>query len=119
MDNNSQEHENESNNPVSFLAGLLIGGMIGAGTMLLLAPQSGKRTRAKIQQTGIELRDQTSDALEDTMAKAGIKARQIRTGARKQAKVLQQQGQSVIDESKKRWSTIVEAGKTTVKGTPA
>jgi gas vesicle protein len=87
--------------------------------MLLLAPQSGKRTRAKIQQTGIELRDQTNDAVEDAMAQAGIKARQIRTGASKQVKVLEQQGQAVIDESKKRLSTIVEAGKTTVKGTPA
>jgi len=46
---NSQEMENTSNaKPV--LAGLLIGGLAGAGAMLLLAPQSGKETRAQIQQ---------------------------------------------------------------------
>ena len=43
MDNLSQEHENGANYIWGFLIGLLIGGVVGAGTMLLLAPQSGKK----------------------------------------------------------------------------
>jgi gas vesicle protein len=39
----------------ALLAGLMIGGLVGAGTMLLLAPQSGKRTRQEIQQGALDL----------------------------------------------------------------
>ena len=66
-----------------FLAGLLAGGLIGAGAMLLLAPQSGKRTRAKIQRKSAELRKQTADTVEDSLAQARAKAGQITDDVRK------------------------------------
>ena len=119
MDNHNYEHENNVNQPGSFLAGLLIGGLAGAGTMLLLAPQSGKRTRTQIQLKSMELRDQTTEAVEDAMAQAGVKARQIKTDVRKQAKELEQRGQDMFDEQKERFSTLVEAGKTAVQGSRA
>ena len=119
MDNHNSEHENGVNQPGSFLAGLLIGGLAGAGTMLLLAPQSGKRTRTQIQLKSMELRDQTTEAVEDAMAQAGVKARQIRTDVRKQAKELEHRGQDMFDEQKERFSTLVEAGKTAVQGSRA
>lgn len=99
-----------------FSAGLLIGGVLGAGTMLLLAPHSGKRMRAKIQQKSIELRDETSDAVEDFVKHAGHKARQTSASVRKQAKELEKSGKDVLDEQKKRLSTLVNAGKTAVQG---
>ena len=40
----------------SFVAGLLVGGLSGAGAMLLLAPQSGKKMRAQIQKKSNDLR---------------------------------------------------------------
>ena len=119
MDNHSQEHENDANNTWGFLAGLLIGGLAGAVAMLLLAPQSGKRTRAKIEQKSIELREQTTEAVEDAMAQARTKGRQIRAGVREQAEALQQRGQAVLDEQKEHWSALVEAGKTAVQGSRA
>jgi len=119
MDSHNNEHENGVNQPGSFLAGLLIGGLAGAGTMLLLAPQSGKRTRTQIQLKSMELRDQTTEAVEDAMAQAGVKARQIRTDVRKQAKELEHRGQDMFDEQKERFSTLVEAGKTAVQGSRA
>jgi gas vesicle protein len=126
MGNHSQEHENDVNDPRTFLAGLLIGsmmgGLAGAGAMLLLAPQSGKRTRAKIQQKSMELRDKTTDAvetMEDAVAQAGVKARHIRAGVREQAKELEQRGQELFDEQKERFSTLVEAGKEAVQGSRA
>jgi gas vesicle protein len=42
----------------AFLAGFVIGGLVGAAAALILAPQSGEETRAVIRQRGIELRDQ-------------------------------------------------------------
>jgi gas vesicle protein len=119
MDNYNQEHENDANTLWAFIAGLVFGGLIGAGTMLLLAPQSGKKTRAQIQQKSLELRDQTTEAVEGAMEQAGVKARQISADVRKQAKELEQRGQEILEEQKKRWITLVESGKTAVQDSQA
>jgi gas vesicle protein len=58
------------------LVGVLVGGLAGAAAMLLLAPHSGKDTRRQIREKGIELRDRTSEIVEDTFA-------QVRTSANK------------------------------------
>ena len=119
MDNHNDEHRNNVNYLRNLLRALLIGGLAGAGTMLLLAPQSGKKTRAQIQRKSIELREQTTEAVEDAVAQAGVKARQITADVHGQAETLQQRGQDMLDEQKKRLSTVVEAGKTAVQGSRA
>lgn len=40
----------------AFLAGFVIGGLVGAATALILAPQSGEETRAQIAHKSDELR---------------------------------------------------------------
>ena len=85
-----------------FLAGLLIGGLIGAGSMLLLAPQSGKRTRLQIQRKGRDFRVHTADAVDSGVAQVRIKARDISTSIHDHAEDLQQQGQDVVDQQKER-----------------
>ena len=96
MDNH-YECRNDANQFGAFVAGLLIGGLAGAIAMLLLAPQSGKKTRATIQQKSIELREQTTGAVEDAVAQARTKARQIRAGVHEQAGALEERGQDVQD----------------------
>jgi len=59
------------------LIGLLVGGLTGAMVMLLVAPRSGKRTRAKLQRQGAAWREQAADTLADATAAAQDKARQI------------------------------------------
>jgi len=103
MDNHNDEHRNNVNYLRNLLRALLIGGLAGAGTMLLLAPQSGKKTRAQIQQKSIELRDQAAETMEDAVAQGGVKARQIRADVhkvRRQAEALQQRGQVMLDEQR-------------------
>lgn len=119
MNNRNYTHENVVSLAGGFFAGFLIGGLAAAGTVLLLAPQSGKRTRAKIQQKSIELREQTTKAVEDTLKQAGVKARQIKSGVREGAKELEQRSQEVLAEQKEHWSTLVQAGKTAVQGVRA
>ena len=98
MDNHNQENGNNTKNLWSLLIGLLVGGLVGTVAMLLLAPQSGKETRAQIQQKSIELRDQTVKAVEGAVAQVRGKARQIANDVREQAGELQRRGQDVIDE---------------------
>jgi gas vesicle protein len=45
------------NSGVLFLTGLMIGGLVGTGLALLLAPQSGAETRGQIKDKGVELKD--------------------------------------------------------------
>jgi len=48
----------QSSGILEFVAGFMLGGLIGATVGLLLAPQSGEETRAQLSERGIELRDQ-------------------------------------------------------------
>jgi gas vesicle protein len=108
LDNHNHEHENGVNQVGGFFAGLLIGGLAGAVAMLLLAPQSGKKTRAKIEQKSIELRDQAVKNVEDAMAQTRTKAHQITADVREKADELEQRGQDVIDEQRDQWGTTLK-----------
>lgn len=112
MDNQTQEHGYYVGEAIGFLAGLLIGGVVGAGAMLLLAPNSGEDTRATIRHEGLALRNRTAETVEGAMAQARAKTGRIKTDVHKQAKELQQRGQDMLDEQKEVVSTVVEAEKT-------
>ena len=112
MGNYKQEHGYPVNNAGGFFAGLLAGGLIGAGAMLLLAPQSGKKMRDQIQHEGLELRDRVTETVEDTVAQTRGKARRVMAGVQKQTKELQQRGQDMLDEQKEVVSQVVKAEKT-------
>jgi gas vesicle protein len=94
---------------------MLLGGLAGVVVMLLLAPQSGKKTRAKIQHKGIELRDQATETVEDAMAQVRHTARQVAGDVREKAEELQQRVQDTLDEQRERLSTFVDVGDKDIK----
>jgi gas vesicle protein len=116
MDNRSNGHGYEGNHSWGFVAGLLIGSLAGVGAMLLLAPQSGKKTRAQIQLRSVALRDQTVETVEDAVAQARTTARQVTDGVHKQAEELQQRGQELLGEHSEPLPTVVKATKKAVQG---
>jgi len=116
MENQTENHTNGKNVFWGFLGGVLAGGLAGAVAMLLFAPQSGKRTRAKIQQKSIELKELVTDTVEDALTQTRNKARHIKVSAQHQTKAIQQRGQAMLDDQKERLSTLVDAGKTAVQG---
>ena len=81
----------------SFLAGFVIGGLIGAGVALLMAPQSGEETRALIADKSIELRDRAAETAGDVQTKASDYAQQ--TAQRYDEQV--QRIQAAVDAGKK------------------
>ena len=96
-----QEPEGSWAGPLAgVLVGLLIGGLAGAMAMLFLAPQSGKETRAKMQQLSYELREQTAEAVDDAVAQVRAKAGQITHDVREQAEEREQHGQAMLDGQK-------------------
>jgi gas vesicle protein len=115
MIHENQEYEFPRNNTLSVLVGMLIGALAGAVTMLFLAPQSGKDTRRQIQEKGIELRDRTTEMVEDTMTQARSSTNRIALGGREKAKQLLQQGQELVVEQLDHVSEAAQAGKKAIQ----
>lgn len=105
----NHEHVREES-PLPVLVGLLIGGLAGAGTMLLLAPQSGKETRELIKQKSIELHDRTVDNVETAVTQIKSAADQLTSDVSEKTKELKHQGQAILIEQLDRVSAVVKAG---------
>ena len=66
--------------------------------MLLLAPQSGKETRAQIQHKSIELRERATETVEGAVAQVRQTAQQFTGDVREKAEGLQQRAQDMFEE---------------------
>lgn len=108
MTHEIQANTYPAHNVTGVLVGMLIGGLVGAVTMLLMAPQSGEDTRKQIQKKGIELRDRTSEMVEDTLA-------QVRTSAQKVQMNVKDYGQQLATEQLDHISEAAKAGKKAVE----
>lgn len=108
-------HENHTNNVTGVLAGVLIGGLAGAVTMLLLAPQSGKDTRLQIREKGIELRDRTTELMEDARTQLRTNADRLSVSGREKFKELKQHGKELAVEQLEHVSEAAQAGKKAIK----
>ncbi len=81
---------------ISFFAGFLFGGIVGAGVALLLAPAAGEETREQIKGKGIELRG---------------RAEELATVASERASTVQARGKVVIAEGREQLEAALEEGK--------
>jgi gas vesicle protein len=113
--NNENQEPMYRNNFFSVLVSLFVGGLAGAITMLLLAPQSGKETRIQIQEKGIELRDLTTEMVEDAMTQMRLDRNKLTMSGRKKAQELIQQGQTLVVEQLDRVSDAAQAGKKAIQ----
>jgi gas vesicle protein len=132
--------ENDSDFGV-FLAGFIVGGLVGAAVALLMAPKSGVETRTYIKEKSIELKDEAiksteearlkaESALAEARAKAGtaaaeakvkadeltqqakVKADELAQKAKIQTGELRKRGQAILDEQKGKVGKVVESAKT-------
>jgi gas vesicle protein len=81
---------------IGFFTGFLSGSLVGAGAMLLLAPRTGKQTRAKIEKQGMKLRDEAVESMEDAVNSAGDKAQDFTKSVHKEVDELQQHAQDLL-----------------------
>ena len=112
-------HENQEpesrNNILGVIAGIIVGGLAGALTMLLLAPQSGEDTRTQIKDKSIELRDRTTEMVEDALAQVRMSRDKITMGGRQKARELLHQGQALVVEQLEHVSEAAQAGKKAIQ----
>jgi len=114
MISENQEYRYHTN-PLNVLVGMVIGGLAGAVTMLLLAPQSGKDTRNQIQQKSVELRDRTNEMVEDTLAQVRSSVNKLTLDGREKFNELKQHGQELAVEQLDLVSDAAQAGKKAIQ----
>jgi gas vesicle protein len=89
-----------------FLAGLLVGALVGAAAALLLAPQSGEQTRTLLYDKGVELGQKADDLGVEARQRAGefqVRMKQAvdegkATATQKKEELLAQVGTTAADE---------------------
>jgi len=115
MEITDEKQVNQTGNIKNVLIGLLVGGLAGAVAMLLFAPQSGKQTRAQIQDKGIELRDLTAKKFNKTVAQVHARTDKITADVREKAEEIKQLGQDKLVEQLDRVSAALDNSKKSVE----
>ncbi|HAL16239.1 MAG TPA: hypothetical protein DCP32_05655 [Anaerolineaceae bacterium] len=94
----------------AFLVGFVVGGLTGAITALLLAPQSGEETRGVIKERAIELKDKATTSMGEVYTSAEAAA----TEAVKKAEVLLAQAKETAAELQKKGAVVIEEQKSKI-----
>ncbi len=89
-------HEGEGFSSGALLLSFLLGGLVGAGLALLLAPQSGEETRRRIKDMAESAKEKASDYVSQTKERIASTI---------------EKGKHVIEEKKSAISAAFEAGK--------
>jgi gas vesicle protein len=97
------------------LTGIVVGGLIGATAMMLLAPRSGEEMRAEIKDKAMDLRDRTTEGVKDTVSQVVSKASNLRGNVSDRSQDLKKRGQDVLIEKLDLVSEAVEAAKKVLK----
>ena len=116
-DQYDDEHEvqHATRSGMSVVTGLLIGGLIGAGVALLMAPRSGEETRAEIRNKAIEYRDRTKEVVNETVTQARSKAGELKEGVLEKADDLKRRGKQTAADQLDNVAQAAETGKAKVQ----
>ncbi len=73
----------------TFIVGFVIGGLVGAVTALLLAPQSGEETRTIIIEKGTEIKNKAADSATQAIEEARVRADEYASTAKQRVSEIQ------------------------------
>jgi gas vesicle protein len=111
-----------SNDLGAFLAGFVIGGLVGAATALILTPQSGEETRSQIanksnemlQSGGVrmqQVRESAGAYSQEYLGRAGTALGNTREQMKEVGGRVQEQARIVLDKGKEQASQLGSHGK--------
>jgi gas vesicle protein len=89
-------NEESGHSTDSIILAFFIGGLVGAGVALLLAPQSGKETRQKIKEQADDAKEKAAKYAEEVKSKVTSTV---------------EKGKELVEETKSLVTTAVDAGK--------
>jgi len=93
----------DSKHTGDFLAGLIVGSLVGAAAALLFAPQSGEETRAKIRERSIELQERAGELSSEARQRSAdlqVQAREKAAGVQAKVKQVVVEGKSAATRRK-------------------
>lgn len=82
---------------LSLISMFAVGGLIGAGIALLMAPQSGKRMRSKLRDKGVELKEIAVETAEDTRHRAGKTFEDLTSQTKDRISSLKKRSQELVN----------------------
>lgn len=97
------------NSGALFFAGLVIGGVTGAGLALLLAPQSGEETRSQIRAKSLELKDGAVEGLTEAGHRAQAQAEAWQEKGQEVAKAVHRSKDNIVQAVSQSKDSVVEA----------
>jgi gas vesicle protein len=120
------EMSDNNNDLGAFLAGFVIGGLVGAATALILAPQSGEETRAQIVSRSHDLRQASGERVRhyrdvadtythEARERAGQALDNTRNRVQEAGGQVQERARIVLDSGKERASQVREQVNTYVQ----
>jgi len=89
-------HDEEGYGASSIFLSFLLGGLLGAGAALLLAPKAGRETRQRIRELAEEVKDKTGEYVEQTKSRVSSAF---------------DKGKGFVQDQKTVITTAIEAGK--------
>jgi gas vesicle protein len=87
-----------------FLAGFLMGSVVGATIAFLTAPRSGEETREQIRVKGVELRDTAEQTTDEALATVKTAALDVSS----RVEELRAQSQAALDEAQEQWAQAIK-----------
>lgn len=94
----------------AFLAGFVIGGLVGAAAALVLAPQSGRETRLQISGKGHEVIDATEQRYHSAVESAGSYAQHVGERASQIGQEMETQARIILDSGRESTHVPNETG---------
>jgi gas vesicle protein len=99
----------------NILAGILIGGLVGATAMMFFAPRSGEEMRAELMDKAVDIRDRTTDTVKDKVSGVVSKASNLKGGVKGKTDDLKSMGQDMLVEQLDRAMDALATAKKAVK----
>jgi gas vesicle protein len=100
--------EDKENELGAFLAGFVIGALVGAATALILAPQSGPATRQQLMDVGSDLRHSADSQVREYRDRAGSLVADTRNRAQQITDQVQDQVRIVLDAGKDQATQVAD-----------
>ena len=95
----------------AFLAGFVIGSLVGAATALILAPQSGEATRTQLANLSTDLRQVSEERIDQVRNAADSYGREYRDRAGAILSDTRTMAQNLADQATDQTRIILDAGR--------
>lgn len=99
----------------AFLAGFVIGALVGAATALILAPQSGQATRSQLANISTDLRQAGEERLDQVRHAADSYGRDYRDRAGAIISDTRTRAQSLAEQATDQGRIVLDAGRDQVE----